>query len=160
MRVHYWHMCADFTLSSRDQEEKSYSWSESEMKQIANRSLVSFFCKLLPNLLAETLQILCHHYSGRFPRIFQNFSWCQLSAKQKFSRENFCGLLKICESFLTVKLLSFTVAVRQNNNEILFNSLKKMVRKYLFDQTERKNGLLQFHCSYFTTPTPIDLFDH
>ena len=53
------HVCADFTLSrmtiqSQLQEEKSYSWSESEMKQIANRLLISFFCKLLPNLLAET----------------------------------------------------------------------------------------------------------
>ena len=37
------------------QEEKSYSWSESEIKHIANSFLVSFFCKLLPNLLAETL---------------------------------------------------------------------------------------------------------
>ena len=48
------HVCADFTLSRmtmQSQEEKSYSWSESEMKQIANRFLVSFFCKLLPNLL-------------------------------------------------------------------------------------------------------------
>jgi len=34
---------------------EEYSWSESEMKQIANCFLVSFFCKLLPNLLAETL---------------------------------------------------------------------------------------------------------
>ena len=54
----YWHVCADFTLSRmtmQSQEEKSYSWSESEMKQIANCFLVSFFCKLLPNLLAETL---------------------------------------------------------------------------------------------------------
>ena len=54
------HVCADFTLSRmtmQSQEEKIYSWSESEMKklQITNRFLVSFFCKLLPNLLAETL---------------------------------------------------------------------------------------------------------
>jgi len=46
----------------------------------------------------------------------ENFSWCQLSSQlseeQKFSRENFRGFLKIREnhkSFLTVKLLSFTV---------------------------------------------------
>ena len=40
------------------------------------------------------------------------FSWCQLLAEQKFSRKNFRGLMKIREnreSFLTVKLLSFTV---------------------------------------------------
>jgi len=53
------HVCADFTLSRMTMQsqlqEKSYSWSESEMKQIANRFLISFFCKLLPNLLAETL---------------------------------------------------------------------------------------------------------
>jgi len=51
------HVCADFTLSRitmQSQEEKSYNWSASEMKQITNRFLVSFFCKLLPNLLAET----------------------------------------------------------------------------------------------------------
>jgi len=37
-----------------------------------------------------------------------------LSEEQKFSRENFRSLIKICEnreSFLTVKLLSFTVFV-------------------------------------------------
>jgi len=97
------------------QREKSYSWSESEMKQIANRFLVSFFCKLLPNLLAETLLIL-RHYCGIFP---QNFSWCQLSAEQKFSRESFCSLLKIRknrESFLTVKLLSFKVCMHLHFN--------------------------------------------
>ena len=33
----------------------------------------------------------------------------ELSEEQKFSRENFRGLIKIRESFLTVKLLSFTV---------------------------------------------------
>jgi len=50
------HVCSDFTLSrmTMQSQEKSYSWSESEMKQITNRSLVSFFWKLLPNLLAET----------------------------------------------------------------------------------------------------------
>ena len=54
-------VCTDFTLSrmtkqsQEENSEKSYSWSESEMKQIANRFLDSFFCKLLPNLLAETL---------------------------------------------------------------------------------------------------------
>jgi len=44
-----------FQMTIQSQEEKSYSWSESEMKQIAIRFLISFFCKLLPNLLAETL---------------------------------------------------------------------------------------------------------
>ena len=52
------HVCVDFMLSRttlQSQEEKSYSWSEFKMKQIANRFLVSFFCKLaLPNFLAET----------------------------------------------------------------------------------------------------------
>jgi len=40
----------------------------------------------------------------------------ELSEEQKFSRENFRGLIKICEnreSFLTVKLLSFTVFIFQ-----------------------------------------------
>ena len=49
---------ADFTVSRmtmQSQEEKSYSWSESEMKQIADCFLVRLFCKLLPNLLAEAL---------------------------------------------------------------------------------------------------------
>ena len=64
-------------------------------------------CKLLPNLLAETL----YHYCGiifYFLKYFKvSYSWCQLSEEQKFSRENFRGLLKICENcehFLTVKL--------------------------------------------------------
>jgi len=51
-------VCADFTLSRmavQSPEKKSYSWSESEIKQFASRFLVSFFCKLLPNLLAETV---------------------------------------------------------------------------------------------------------
>ena len=61
------------------------------------------------------------HLHGIFPRIFQNFSWCQLSAEQKFSRENFRGLLKICknrESFLTVKpcrLRYFIVSIKKMN---------------------------------------------
>ena len=46
------------------------------------------------------------------------FSWCHPSTwvEQKFSRKNFRGLLKICkhrESFLTIKLLSFTVYCKQ-----------------------------------------------
>ena len=51
------HVCADFTLSrmTMQSHEKNYSWSESEMKQITNHFLVSFFYKLHPNLLAETL---------------------------------------------------------------------------------------------------------
>jgi len=44
--------CSRMTMQS---QEKSYSWSESEMKQTTNRFLVSFFSKLFPNLLAETL---------------------------------------------------------------------------------------------------------
>ena len=54
----YRHVCADFMLSRmtmQSQEEKSYCWSEFKMKQITNHFLVSFFCKLLPNLSAETL---------------------------------------------------------------------------------------------------------
>ena len=35
-----------------DHAVKSYSWSESEMKQMASCFHVSFFCKLLPNFLA------------------------------------------------------------------------------------------------------------
>ena len=41
----------------------------------------------------------------------------ELSEQQKFSRENFRGLIKIRknrESFLTVKLLSFTVCQHSN----------------------------------------------
>ena len=52
------HVCADFTLSRitmESQEEESYSSSESKMKQIANCFFVCFFCRLLPNFLAETL---------------------------------------------------------------------------------------------------------
>ena len=57
-----------------------YSWSESEMKQITNSFLISFFCKLFPNLLAETSAESL--YIDSLP--LQNFSWCQLSAEQKF----------------------------------------------------------------------------
>ena len=43
-------------------EEKSYSWSESEMKQITDHFLVNFFCKLLPNLLAERFFVTTVEY--------------------------------------------------------------------------------------------------
>ena len=38
------------------QEEKRYSWSEFEMKQITNHFLVSFFCKLIPGFFATTME--------------------------------------------------------------------------------------------------------
>ena len=98
----------------QSQEEKSYSGSESEMKQIL---------ALTSSLLASSASyfLISWQKPSRFfattvewllPRIFQNFSWRQLSEEQKFSRENFRGLIKIrenCKSFLNVKLLSFTV---------------------------------------------------
>jgi len=74
------------------------------MKQIANRFLVSFFYKLLPNLLAETLATTVKYFLEHF-KIFHGVNFQR-------SRENFHGLLKIhknCESFLTVKILAFTV---------------------------------------------------
>ena len=69
------HVCADFTLSRMacSHKRRRATVKESEMKQIANRFLVASSASyILPNLLAETLQILCH-YCGIFPRIFQFF---------------------------------------------------------------------------------------
>ena len=54
------------------------------------------------------------------------FFMVQLSVEQKFSRENFRSLLKICEnheSFLTVKLLSFMVCVISYNTKLIYKSL-------------------------------------
>jgi len=69
-------VCADFMLSRMTMQslEKSYSWSESEMKQIANRFLVSFFCKLLPNLLADSLPLLWNISSNISNDLKQNIS--------------------------------------------------------------------------------------
>ena len=105
-------VCADsrMTMQLRYWKEKSYSWSESEMKQIANHFLVSFFCKLLPNLLAERFFATTVEY---FSCIVSTFSGV------KVKRENFRGLLKIrenCKSFFTVKLLSFTVSPFNTGN--------------------------------------------
>ena len=155
------HVCEDFMLSRmimQSQEEmKSYSCSESEIKQIANRflgnvwqhitdtcvqdfTLPGWLCShrrrkatvamsprwnrsLTASLLAFSVSyfLMSWQKPSRFFATaveyfpawkFLKFSWCQLSAEQKFSRENFRSLLKIrenCKSFLTVKLLSFTV---------------------------------------------------
>ena len=101
------HVCADFTLFRmimQSQEEKSYSGSESKVKQI--RALTA-------SLLASSTSyfLISWQEPSRFSPLLWN-TWCQLSGEQNFSRENFRSLLKICknrESFLTVKLLSFTV---------------------------------------------------
>ena len=52
--LHYWNMCTCRFHAFQQSQEKSYGW---KMKQITNRSslLASFFCKLPPYLLAETL---------------------------------------------------------------------------------------------------------
>ena len=105
------HVCADFTLSRmtmQSKEEESYSGSESEMKQI---------CALTASLLASSASyfLISWQKPSRFfattveyfLEYFKIYSWCKLSEEQKFSRENFRGLLKICkncENFLTVKL--------------------------------------------------------
>jgi len=83
-RVHYWqwHTYVQIPgwLCSYWKEEKSYSWSESEMKQIAKHFLVSFFCKLLPNLLAETkITLITLIWVG--VTTVEYFSWCKLSAE-------------------------------------------------------------------------------
>ena len=96
-------------------EELQLKWVRDNTDPRANRFLVSFFASYFliswqkPSRLFATCEI------------FQNFSWCQLSAEQKFSRENFCGLLKIREnreSFLTVKLLSFMVVSQSVGNSV------------------------------------------
>jgi len=114
------HVCTDFTLSRmtmQSQQEKSYSGSESEMKQIRTRtasllaSSASYFLiswQKPSRFFTTTVEYFLEYY--------KIYSWCQLSEEQKFSRENFRSLLKIREnreSFLTVKLLSFTVYVRE-----------------------------------------------
>ena len=89
----------DSRMTMQSQEEKSYSWSEPEIKQIVNHFLVSFFCKLLNPL--DSLPLLWNISSNIFHVV--NFQRSKILAG---------GLLIIREnrkSFLTVKLLVFTV---------------------------------------------------
>jgi len=110
------HVCANFTLSRmtmKSQKEKSYSGIESEMKQI--RALTTSLLASSASYFLISWQKPSRFFATTmeyFLEYFKIYSWSQLSEEQKFSRENFCGLLKIRknrESFLTVKFLLFTV---------------------------------------------------
>ena len=90
--------CFDSRMTMQSQEEKSYSWSESEMKQITNHFLVSFFCKLLNPL--DSSPLLWNISSNIFHVV--NFQWSKsLAGSLLIFREN-------RKSFLTIKLLLFT----------------------------------------------------
>ena len=95
----------------QSQEEKSYSGSESKIRALITASVLassaSYF--LISSQKPSRFFTTTVEY---FLKYFKIYSWCQLSEEKKFSSENFHGLLKIREkrkSFLTVKLLSFTV---------------------------------------------------
>jgi len=97
-------VCVHFTLSRmtmQSQEKKNYSWSESKMKQTTNHC---FFCKLIS--WQKPSPLLWNISSN-----ISNFSWCQLSAEQKFSRENFCSLLKIHHETFVVYSTSWTMPI-------------------------------------------------
>ena len=112
-------VCADFTLSRmtmQSQEEKSYSGSvcESEMKQI--RMLTASLLASSASYFLISWQKPSRFFATTVEYFLEYFKFIhgvrQLSEEQKLSRENFRGLLKIREnheSFLTVKLLLFTV---------------------------------------------------
>jgi len=78
-------------------EELQWKWVQDETDLRTNASLLasSASCFLISwqkpsRFFATTVEY--------FLKYFKFFSWCQLSEEQKFSRENFRGLLKICEN--------------------------------------------------------------
>jgi len=98
------HAFQDDLRDNQSQERKSYSWSESKIKRIACRFLVSFFCKLV------TSQSLGRNLLDSSPLLW-NISWRQLSVEQKFTEKllQFTEIHENHKSFLTSKLLLFTV---------------------------------------------------
>ena len=63
-------------------EELQWKWVRDKTDPHTNRaSSASYFL--------ISWQKPFRHYCGILPRIFQNYTWCQLSEEQKFSREKF-----------------------------------------------------------------------
>ena len=77
-------------------QEKSYSGSESEVKQI--RALTASLLASSASYFLISWQKPSRFFTTTMEYFLENFSWCQLSEEQKFSRENFRGLVKIREN--------------------------------------------------------------
>ena len=99
MRIHYWYMCVQISCfpgwpcchrRRRTTNEVNLRW---------NRLLIASLLASSANYFLISWQKPSSHCCGTFPLIFQNFSWCQLLEEQKFSRENFHGLLKTAKIF-------------------------------------------------------------
>ena len=86
--------------------KKGYSGSESEIRALTTSLLASSASYFL-----ISWQKPSRFFATTVEYFLTNISWCQLSEEQKWK---LCVLLKICKnckSFLTVKLLLFTVYV-------------------------------------------------
>ena len=111
------HECADFTLSRmtihRRRKRRATVEFETKIEWIISRFLISLFCKLasLISWLKPSISTSIFTAAVEYFKIFHgvSFQWNKTLAKKTFA------FYLNRESFLTTKLLSFTVCYSYNN---------------------------------------------